>query len=501
MAKDRGAWNSRTGFLLAAIGSAVGLGNIWRFPYIAFKNGGGAFLIPYLIALFCVGITLMIVEQGMGQRFRASMPLACARANKKWEFLGWWPVLFVTFGIALYYSVVISWCVNYFVFSLNLSWGADTQAFFQQTFLGITSGPFDFSLPRLTIFGGMLSVWVLAWYIISKHVNCGIERVNKILMPLLLLLVVVLVVWSARLPGASVGVASYLTPDMTRIWDPNVWSDAFSQIFFSLSLGFGIMVAYASYLPKRSPVVNNVFITTLSNSGFEVFAGFAVFATLGYMSFASGIPIKEVVSGGPGLAFVTYPKAINMLPFGSNIFGAVFFLALIFAGITSIISILEAFVSSVIDKFGWERKKITTVLCIVGAAGSSIFTLGNGLYVLDIVDNFLNNYGLLSVGLLEAILIGWLFGAKNFAKVLNVNPGRKVGKVWMFLLRYFAPAILLVIIIGETYSNIKHPYEGYSWTAIITIGVGWLVATLVAAIIFAKRKWKASHHVLGADIE
>ncbi len=162
----RGHWHTRTGFLLAAIGSAVGLGNIWRFPYICYKNGGGAFLIPYFIALVMVGIPIMILEQGLGHRFQASAPLACRMANKRWEMLGWWPIVFVMFGIMLYYCVVISWCVNYLVLSFDLGWGADTSDFFHKSFLGLTSGPFEIGDTRTQIAYASLGVWAITWVIV-----------------------------------------------------------------------------------------------------------------------------------------------------------------------------------------------------------------------------------------------------------------------------------------------------------------------------------------------
>ncbi len=386
--KARGRWNSRRGFLLAAIGSAVGLGNIWRFPYTAYENGGGAFLLPYLIALCLVGIPLMLLEQGMGHRFRSALPMACAKINRKWEAVGWWAVIFPMFGILLYYNVIISWCFNYLGYSLTLAWGTDTGSFFMQEFLGVSSGPSELGGFRWAILAGAVFVWAIIWQIVSRGVGSGIEKVSRLFMPILFVQMMVLVAWSVFLPGASEGIAAYLTPDPSRLLDSKVWSAAFGQIFFSLSLGMGIMVAYSSYLPERAKVGQNSLITAFANSGFEIFAGFAVFSTLGYMAFKSGLPVAKVASGGAGLAFVAYPKAISLLPFASKLFGVIFFSALIFAGITSAISIFESFVSSIIDKFGVARKKVVTVCCGLGCLGSLVFTTGAGVHWLEIVDYF-----------------------------------------------------------------------------------------------------------------
>lgn len=490
----RGHWHTRMGFLLAAIGSAVGLGNIWRFPYICYKNGGGAFLIPYFVAIIMVGIPIMILEMGLGHRFQASAPLACKMANKKWEFLGWWPLVFVMFGIMLYYCVVISWCVNYFFLSFDLGWGADTSDFFHNSFLGLTSGPFEIGHTRTPIAYAAIGVWAITWFIVYRGIGKGIELANRIFMPVLFVLMIALVAWSATLPGAGDGIRQLITPDTSRLLDPQTWSDAFSQIFFSLSLGFGIMITYASYLPKRSHITNNAIITSCANCGFEIFAGFAVFATLGYMAFAQNTSVENVVASGPGLAFVAYPQAINLLPFGNEVFGVIFFLALILAGLSSGISIVETFTAGLVDKYGHSRKWAISIICAIGAAGSLIFANASGLYWLDIVDHFLNNFGLLVVGMLEAILIGWIFGAKRFSDGINRNPGFKIGTAWRFCIRYFVPASLIAIIGSEAIKNISKPYGGYSWVSILTIGVGWVILTVALAYLLTIRRWKVKPH-------
>jgi len=209
----RPQWRSRTGFLLAAIGSAVGLGNIWRFSYLCYKNGGGAFLIPYGIALLIVGIPLMILELGIGHRMRGSAPMSFAKVNRSWEWLGWWSVIIVMFGIMLYYSVIISWCVNYVFFSFNLSWGADPNAFFFDQYLQKSSGPFNVGDLRFPIVCALLGVWFFSWFIVYFGVQNGVERANKIFMPLLLVLILILVAWSVNLQGAFEGIKVYLKPD------------------------------------------------------------------------------------------------------------------------------------------------------------------------------------------------------------------------------------------------------------------------------------------------
>lgn len=485
----REQWNSQLGFLLAAVGSAIGLGNIWRFSYMAYSNGGGAFLIPYITALLTAGITLLILEFGIGHERIGSAPLAYAKVRSRWEWLGWWSVVFVMFGIELYYVVIIGWCLNFFVFSFNFAWGSDPNAFFFKEFLALTDGPGQMGGIRMPVLIGVIAVWFFNWAIVYRGLKKGIELANKIFMPLLFLLMAVLVFWSLSLEGAMDGVEAYLTPDFSALTKPKVWIDAYSQIFFTLSLGFGIMIAYASYLPKKSNLSRNAMLTGFINSGFSLFSGFAVFAVLGFMAASQGKPISDVVSQSIGLAFVAYPKAVSLIP-GGNIFGAIFFFSLVIAGLSSSISIIEAFSSAVVDKFNVSKKKLVTVLCAAGLVGSIIFTTQGGLFWLDITDHFLTHYGLVVVGILECVLLGWAFNLTTLRNHINKVSSFQLGRWWEYLIKYFVPIILSIIVIGDIYHEIQTPYEGYSWVSLISIGVGWLIVTFVAALVLSLRPWR-----------
>ncbi len=239
---NRGVWGSRSGFILAAMGSAVGLGNIWRFPYMAYSNGGGAFLIPYAVALITVGIPLLLLEFGLGHRTRKSAPLALAEAGKGWEWVGWWALFIGMFGVNPYYCVVIGWTVDYFVYAFSLGWGSDPGSFFAQGFLGQTSGPGELGGFRWPILAGTVVVWGITWVVTSRELRRGVELANKIFVPVLILLIAILVSWSLTLEGAGTGIRAYLTPDFAVLRRPQVWIDAYAQIFFSMSLGFGIMI-------------------------------------------------------------------------------------------------------------------------------------------------------------------------------------------------------------------------------------------------------------------
>jgi len=486
----RPQWKSRMGFILAALGSAVGLGNIWRFSYLCYKNGGGAFLIPYSIALLVVGIPLMILELGIGHKMRGSSPLSFAKVDRRWEWCGWWAVVCAMYGIMLYYSAVIAWCLRYVFFAFNLSWGTDPNDFFFNKFLQLSSGPFDLGDIRAPILLALLVVWGLSWFIVFFGVQKGVERANKIFMPLLFLLIFILVIWSVNLEGAAQGLAVYLKPDFSRLTTPQIWIDAFSQIFFTLSLAFGIMIAYASYLPRKADIVKDALIICIGNSAFSFFAGFAVFGTLGYMAHATGKPVSEVVNKSIGLAFVTYPQAISLMPAFAKLFGVLFFASLVIAGLSSAISLVEAFSAAIIDKFNCSRASVVSVVCITGFLGSIIFTAKSGLYWVDIVDHFITHYGLVVIGILECILIGWIFKASKLREHINHTSDKILTPLWDISIKFVIPVVLILLLINDLKGEFSAPYENYSWLSIILIGRDWLVLALFVSLVISMRRWR-----------
>ena len=365
----REIWSSRTGFILAAVGSAVGLGNIWRFSYVAYENGGGAFLIPYFVALFSAGIPLLILEFSLGNKFRGTAPIALKRARTGFEWIGWWAALSGLL-IAMYYPVIISWSLVYLGKSFTLDWGADTNAYFFGTVLQLTGSPWDLGGFQVQILISLFAVWGMAWFIVSKGVISGIEKANRIFMPLLWALAVVLVARALTLDGALSGINWYLQPDFERLLDHNVWLAAYGQIFFTLCLGSATMIAYSSYLPEGTDIVNNAFIVSFANCAFSFLMGFAVFGTLGYMAATTGQDVGDVVASGIGLAFVVFPKALSLLPGLKVPTAVVFFTCLVVAGISSLISMVEAFAAALMDKFGLGRARAVNVTIGLGLRGA-----------------------------------------------------------------------------------------------------------------------------------
>lgn len=489
MEDNREEWGSKLGFILAAIGSAVGLGNIWRFPYLVYTNGGGAFLVPYFIAIITAAIPLLILEYGIGHKYRGSTPLALGRANKRAEWLGWWPTI-NAFIILTYYSMILSWAIKYFTLSFTKSWGDNTNSYFYNDFLKLSDSPFKFSGIIIPVLIGIAVLWFANWFICFRGIKGGIEKVNKILLPLLVVIMIIIVVKGVTLEGSTVGLNKLFTPDWNKVKDPSVWIAAYGQVFFSLSVGMGIMVTYSSYLPKKTDINNSAFMTAFANSGFEFLCAIGVFSILGFMSVAQGVPLDEVVSGGIGLAFIVFPKVFSLMGIWGNILGVLFFACLIFAGLTSSVSLLEAVSAPIIDKFGISRKKVVTSICIVGFILSIAYSTRAGLYLLDIIDNFINNYGIVVVGLLEAIVIGWIVKPKTIREHTNSISYFRIGKWWDILIKYITPAILLVMVISSLVNEFRHPYGGYSTGALIAYGWCIIGIGIIGALLISRRPWK-----------
>ncbi|MFC1512936.1 sodium-dependent transporter [Thermodesulfobacteriota bacterium] len=500
MPHSRSSWQSNLGFLLAAIGSAIGLGNIWRFSYMAHQYGGGAFLIPYLVALIVAGLPIMLLEYGVGHREKGSSPLSFARLDSRFEWLGWWMPVVAMFGIMLYYSVVIGWCVNYLFFAFNLSWGTDTQAFFFNDFLQLSDSAATLGGVRVPIVFSTLLVWVVCWLICFRDIRHGIEKASFVFMPVLFLLTLIIVGWTMTLEGAGDAISNhYLHADWSKInlfaADPEVrkgagevWAAAFGQIFFTLSLGFGIMITYASYLPEESDIGKNALITCLINCLYSFVAGFAVFGIVGFMAHSQNVPFAEAIKGGPQLAFVVYPKAISMLPSMNVLFGVLFFLMLVVAGFTSGVSLIEAFSCAITDKFDWPRKRVVTMICVAGFLGSLVFTTRGGLYLLDIADHFVTNYGLVIGGILECLLVGWILKAHVLRNYIN-KQGSAIPVIWNLLIRYTTPIILIYLLYLSLDGDLAKNYGDYPTDQLILYGVGWLLICLLAALALAFSRW------------
>ncbi|MFA8437407.1 sodium-dependent transporter [Pueribacillus sp. YX66] len=493
--ETRSQWGTRAGFILAAVGSAIGLGNIWRFPAVAYDNGGGAFFIPYLIALLTAGIPILIMEYALGHKYRGSAPLTFRKINKHYEWLGWWQV-FISFVISTYYAVIVAWAIYYAYYSLTLAWGTDTQAFLFENYLQVVPAGEVGSLVPSVLFP-LIIVWLVALFVLFRGVKKGIEIANRIFIPTLVIIFLIIVIRAITLEGAVLGLQAFFEPNWDKIFSGEVWVAAYGQIFFSLSIAFAIMITYASYLPKKSDITNNGFIVGLGNSSFELLAGIGVFAALGFMATVSGTSVNDVVAGGIGLAFVVFPQIINEFPFWNEFFGFLFFASLVLAGITSLISIMETYIAGLSDKFGISRSKAVLFGGGVAALVSLLFATQGGVNFLDAVDYFINQFGVAVAGLIEVIVIAWfLRKVTNLQEHANAISDIRLGLWWKLCLWIITPIILGYMLYDLLRTNVLKlfdtetgNYEGYSDAFIMYSGWSVAIGAIVLGIVVALFKW------------
>ena len=487
MTDSRESWSARSGFIIAAIGSAVGLGNIWRFPYVAYENGGGAFLIPYLIAIFAAGLPLLFLDYAVGHKYRKAPPTAYKKLMNS-EALGWWQVM-VTLLIGIYYASVLSWAGSYMFYSIGQQWGTDTEKFFFTSYLQNGEGLAFGFVP--TLFIGLVIVWTVVMFILYGGVKKGVELSNKIFIPLLLILFSILVVQALRLPGAVDGLNAFFTPNWEAMANYKVWLAAFGHIFFSLSVGFGIMLTYSSYLKRKTNLTGSGLVVALANSSFEILAGIGIFAALGFMAYSAGSSVDEVVSGGIGLAFIAFPKIISSLGAGGDLFGFLFFASLTVAGVTSMVSILQVPIAAFQDKLGWSRKRAVTIIAGGSAIVSTIlFSTHSAITFVDIIDYFANNIGIVGGGLLSIILVTWFRRPllKELQQHVNQYSSIKLGLGWNILLTIVTPLSLLVALALTLKSIFAEGYGGYPLHILLTVGGGTVVLFIIGAVLLSRLK-------------
>jgi NSS family neurotransmitter:Na+ symporter len=706
MSEQRERWGGRLPFIMAAIGSAVGLGNVWRFPATAYGNGGGAFLIPYLVALVTAGIPLLIVEFALGQKYQLGAPGSLGRINRQFRWVGWFALL-VAGVITFYYVAIMAWAWHYSVASVTLEWTKPAPArieqpvdddgrvrsldqrivprdrvvlyleyktaehkrrlrdvieargsggekplllssaeleerkaveaqkpenerrhyvsldanagnyFFERCLGGFADGQWraiaahneamkerierleelkkragEFGplsaeeqaealhdlrerlddarrklagmtasadappapaepagdVARLradvdalseelavlmqaadpgthrTVVSGLdeqiaaarqkrhdfrselfgfspwTAMWVLVtWGLIFLIIFKGVHVVGKVVtwtVSLPLVLLAILLVRGVTLNGATEGILYYLTPSWDKLQNADVWLAAYGQVFFSLTLGFGVQIAYASYKPRESDITNNAFITAFANCSTSFFAAFAVFSVLGYLAQVNDQPVGDVVKGGPGLVFVTYPIAIAKIGgIWGSIIGMMFFFCLLLLGIDSAFSLVEGAVTGLRDRYTRLNKTVATLaFCIVGCGVSLFFTMPSGLMWLDIVDNWMSNYGLVLVGLLQCVAVGYFFRHHEIEEFVNDRSEIHLGGWFELFIKYITPGVLVFLLAKRFIGDMTATYGGYDLVlenAVTYAGWGVFVVLLAVALVLGRNWTKA----------
>lgn len=444
MTKKRSSFSGKIGFVLAAAGSAVGLGNIWRFPYLAAKYGGGIFLLVYLILAVTFGFALMTAEIALGRKTGKSAIHAFADLDKRFGFVG---VLASAVPIIIlpYYSVIGGWVAKYL--TVFVSGGASASAA-DDYFSNFIAQPFE-PLGWFLLFIGLTAVVVLF------GVEKGVEKVSKIMMPVLVVLTIGIAVYSMFMPGALEGVKYYLLPDFSKFSATTVLA-AMGQLFYSMSLAMGIMITYGSYMKKEVSISSSVTQIECFDTGIAFLAGLMVIPAV--FSFSGGD--ESALGKGPGLMFITLPKVFNSIPgVMGSVIGALFFILVLFAALTSSISLMETVVSIFRDKFGWGRK-FTCILVFIGSVLLGIpSSLGfgvwshiniNGNTFLDMFDIFSNSILMPIVAFLTCIFIGFVIKPQTLVDEVELD-GKpfKRKKLFVVMIKYVAPVCIVLILISS----------------------------------------------------
>lgn len=443
--QKRSSFSGKLGFVLAAAGSAVGLGNIWRFPYLAAKYGGGTFLFIYLILAVTFGFTLMTAEIAIGRKTGLSAISAFTTLDKRFKFLG---ILASAVPIIIfpYYSVIGGWVVKYFFVFVT---GSGHAAAGDSYFTDFISGTFE-PIGWFFLFIAVTAV------IVGFGVEQGIEKVSKFMMPILVLLTLFVALYGLTIDGAMDGLSYYLKPHMADVSAKTILA-AMGQLFYSMSLAMGIMITYGSYMKKEDHLESSVRQIEIFDTGVAFLAGLMIIPAV--FAFSGGD--SSALQAGPGLMFITLPKVFGNMKFG-NVVGTVFFLLVFFAALTSAISLMETIVSILRDKLGWTRKGtcvFVTILALVMGVPSSLgfgplnFISWMGMSVLDIMDFVSNSVLMPIVAFFTCIFIGFVIKPSTIADEVKVTDGTFKGeKLFAVMIKWIAPIFLVLILLSSVAS-------------------------------------------------
>lgn len=437
--EKRNTFSGKIGFVLAAAGSAVGLGNLWRFPYLAAKYGGGIFLLVYLVLAITFGFVLMVTEIAIGRKTQLSPLSAFGALNAKWGWLGKLAT-FVPVLIFPYYCLIGGWVTKYTAAMLTQASAAADDSYFDN-FVSATGEP-------LFWFAVFLLVTML---VVIFGVNKGIEKLSKILMPLLLIITVALSIYIVTRPGSKAGIRYYLMPDFSSLSFKTVLA-ALGQLFYSMSLAMGIMITYGSYLSKDENIEKSTRQIEIFDTAIAFLAGLMIIPAV--FEYSGGD--KEALSSGPSLMFVTLPKVFNTMPAG-GIIGALFFFLVLFAALTSSISILEAIVSGIIDRFKVKRSVAALTVCAYGLVLGAVCSLGFGIWsdftiigmsILDFMDFVSNSIFLPLVGMLTCVVVGFVIKPDAIISEVELNGPFKMKHFYVAMVKWIAPLLIFAILVS-----------------------------------------------------
>ncbi|KAK6633143.1 hypothetical protein RUM43_012887 [Polyplax serrata] len=519
---NRETWERRIDFLLSIIGFAVDLANVWRFPYLCYKNGGGAFLIPYTLMMVFGAVPLFYMELILGQYNRQG-PISVWRICPLFKGVGFCAVL-VAFYVSFYYNVIIAWALYFLTASAtpdlpwihcNNSWntddcwesaqagisttenishylrmynetGTDSDNLFETQCIRAvlemqwSDGIHSMGYPKWQLVICLLIVYIMLYLSLFKGVkSSGLVVWVTATMPYVVL--TILLIRGLMLPGALSGISYYLKPELSRLKDTQVWVDAAVQIFYSVGAGFGVHLSYASYNEFHNNCLRDCLITTSVNCFTSFFSGFVIFTYLGFMSYKHGIPISSVATDGPGLVFQVYPEAVSTLP-ASNFWSMLFFFMLIMLGLDSAMGGMECVITGLMDEFhnffkGNKHSREIFTLCAVTVSFSIalVNVTPGGIYTFHLFDTYAAGISLLCSALFEAIAVSWFYGLERFGDDVEAMIGIRPGLYWRICWKFLSPLFIIGVVMFGLFYHQSLQYEEYrypSWAE----GVGWSLA-------------------------
>lgn len=477
----RERWSSRTEFVLATIGNCVGVGNVWRFPYLCYKNGGGTFLVPYIIALCVIGVPIFLIELSVGQRFAKGSVYAYRALDIRLGGVGVASTC-MAYVTLMYYNIIVAWTIVYMAQSCRsvnrVPWrggrrGVDAERFWDHAVLWKSDGfnRFEDDFASAQLIGASVVAWS-ALFFATRHGVQSTGKVAYVSATLPYVLLVLLVIRGATLEGAANGLVFYLKPEPRRLlaWSP--WLDAANQIIYSLGVGTGGLVAFGSYNAPDEDVVLDSFCIAALNSATSLFAGVAIFAMLGHKARVDGETVGDVVDSGEGLAFVAYPDGLSKLP-GASVWCFIFFAMLFALALDSSMAMLEAFMTMLID-FGLcdsedgglddsKRQRVVFLCCLLGFCVSLLFITRPGIYWFALIDSVVV-WGVFAVAAIECLAVSKLYGGQKFAREILHSTHRAIPKVLTtYCWPVVTPALCTILglaSLGLTLADTRPKYEG-----------------------------------------
>uniref|UniRef100_A0A8P4KM87 Transporter n=1 Tax=Dicentrarchus labrax TaxID=13489 RepID=A0A8P4KM87_DICLA len=498
-------WSSKVEFLLAVAGQIIGLGNVWRFPYLCYKNGGGVFFIPYVLFLFTCGIPLFLLETSLGQYTKQGSITCWRKVCPLFEGMGYGSQVVVLYS-SIYYIIILAWAFLYLFFSFNSelpwascrnSWNTENcvefdrrsiylnltvenatspvREFWERRVLNVTGSVHDLGSIRWELALCLLLSWIICYFCVWK----GVKSTGKVVyftatFPYVML--AVLLVRGLTLPGALVGIKFYLYPDPSRLADPQVWMDAGTQIFYSYAICIGCLTALGSYNKYNNNCYKDCVYLCLLNSGTSFVAGFAIFSVLGFMAYEQNTDISKVAESGPGLAFIAYPRAVAMMPF-PQLWAIFFFIMIILLGLDSEFVGLEALVTAISDlnpsffHVGHRRKLLLLAISVVSFFIGLVMVTEGGLYIFQVFDYYAcSGMTLLLFATLQSLCIGWVYGADRFYENIEEMIGYKPFPLIKYCLKYVTPVICMGTFVFSLVkftplkfnSTTEYPWWGYA---------------------------------------